>query len=240
VDEDVTQAPAENVEAVEDNSLDTSPVDEQETSQEVETEETQVSEEPTESERKPTRAERRIRELSEQVRQYRDQPNQYDLGYEQPPYPAVNPGEELTPEQYQQHVVQAANSIAQLQTQQQIQQLEAKMNLDRDIEVAEAKYPELHPETGNQRLIEKIEKRYQREAFRNNQLDPSVRLSDIVAEEVEFARAYAESASAQTKTAVAQLKDETAVRPGASNSVEKSAKDMSIEEMEAKFGIVRN
>lgn len=246
---DDTQDQAENIDAVEDNSVDTSPVDETNTSVEQETdgesEEQQVdatdTEEQSEAERKPTRAEKRIRDLVEENKRLKEQFNQ-PLADPSLQFPQYNPGEEIAPERLQQDVVQTANAIASLQTQNQLQQFEARSNLSRDVEVLPAQYPELDetsPEY-NPVLEEKIEAAFKARAFKNGQLDPSVRLADVAKDFIDVARSAATKSSADIKNAVAKQADESAVRPTGSNKTDRDFKDLSIEEMEARLGVVNN
>lgn len=248
---DETQDQAENVNAVEDNSVDTSPVDETTTSVEQETdgesEREQVdapdTEETTsEAERKPTRAEKRIRDLVEENKRLKEQSYQQPFADPSLQFPQYAPGEEIQPERLQQDVVQTANAIASLQTQNQIQQFEARANLDRDIEVLPAKFPELDENSPNYNpvLEEKIEAAYKARAFKNGQLDPSVRLADVAKDFIDVARSAATQSSAEMKNAVAKQADESAVRPTTATRAEKAPSDMSIEELEAKLGFHRS
>ncbi len=246
MDEDNT-VQAENLEVTEESNIDTSPVVEEQTSDNTETVETPSAEESSEEtevepERKPTRAERRIRDLVEENKRLKEQPSQQFPQYQQPPnMPLVNPGEELTPEQYQQHVVQAADTIAQLRTQQQLEQFKAEANLDRDVEILPKEYPELDETSPdfNPVLIEKIESAFKARAFNNGALNPNVRLSDVAKDYVEVARAAAKQSTTELKNSVARTADTTAIRPGGAVRQEKSASDMSIAELEAKLGSVR-
>lgn len=262
MDED-TQAPAENEQVVEDNNQPTSPVEETNTSEQSETdgeaEQAQINEPAAEetnedAERKPTRAERRIRQLAEENRQLRTQPNQFAPAYQQPPQIEVQPGEELTVEQYQQHVAQAAQSVVapQLETfRAEFETKEALNNFDRDMEFIEKTYDELKDNSPIADVLEKqISEEFKQKAYRlvgfdqvtgqpQYRVDPSVRLADIAAQKVADARAIAQRTSADMKNAVATLADESAVRPSGSVSSDKSFESLSIEEMEAKLGVVR-
>ena len=239
--------PAINEPAVEDNSPTTSPVDEPTTSAEPETEgavEPAQIDEPTaeapdsEPERKPTRAERRIRDLVDENKRLSQQSNQPFAGFQPPPVPTLNPGEEISQEDYQAHVVQAADAIAGLQTQQQIQNLKAEMQLERDVEVLPKEYPQLDENSSeyNSVLVEKIEKAYKERAFRNGRVDPTVRLADVAKDFVEVAQSAANKSSADMKLAVARTADESALPPNSSVKADKPFNEKSIEEMEAELG----
>ena len=247
---DDTQAEAENTSVAEDSNLDTSPVDESNTSVEQETdgqsEEQQVEATDTEAtnseaERKPTQAERRIRDLVQENKRLKEQSNQPIFADPSLQLPQYEPGEEILPERLQQDVVQTANAIASLQTQNQIQQFEARTNLDRDVEVLSTKYPELDETSSsyNPVIEEKIEAAFKARAFKNGQLDPSVRLADVAKDFIDVARSAATKSSADIKNAVAKQADESAIRPTGAQTSDKSFSDLSIEEMESKLGVVR-
>lgn len=244
--DDNPQDQAQNDVAVEDNSPDTSPVEEQTTSESQATEDTaeqaQIDEpaveETTEPERKPTRAERRIRDLVDENKRLSEQSNQLPQSFQAPPVPVLTPGEEISQEDYQAHVVQAADAIAGLRTQQQIQNLKAEMQLERDVEILPKEYPQLDENSPeyNPVLIEKIEKAYKERAFRNGQVDPSVRLADVAKDFVEVAQSAANKSSADMKNAVARTADESALPPNSSVKADKPFAEKSIEEMEAELG----
>lgn len=239
MDENTGQA--ENVVAAEDSSADTSPVDETTTSSYAETEEQQpsaeaVADETGEEERKPTRAERRIRDLVEENRQLREQSNQLPQ-FNRPPQNLFEDGREYTAQELEQRVVQAANSIAGIQTKAQLDQYKAEVNLDRDTEVLPTKYPELNDEGDDfiPELVEAIEEDFKARAFRNGYLDPSVRLADVAERHVKAARAAAKKANAQMKNSVASTADTAALRPGGDSKQEKSLENMSYDEIEAQM-----
>lgn len=241
--DDNPQDQAQNDVAVEDNSPDTSPVEEQTTSVETdgEAEQAPINEpaaDETEPERKPTRAERRIRDLVDENKRLSEQSNQLPQSFQAPPVPVLQPGEEISQEDYQAHVVQAADAIAGLRTQQQIQNLKAEMQLERDVEILPKEYPQLDENSPeyNPVLIEKIEKAYKERAFRNGQVDPSVRLADVAKDFVEVAQSAANKSSADMKNAVARTADESALPPNSSVKADKPFAEKSIEEMEAELG----
>jgi hypothetical protein len=256
-----TQAPAENAVAVEDNSLDTSPVDETTTSEAPETEGEADTEQVTapaaeenesDAERKPSRAERRIRELDAKVKQL-EQSNQQFQAFGQPPVVDVQPGQELTPEDYQQHVAQAARPVAEQIVQHAMTQERAKNNFSTDSSVLPAQFPELNEESPDYvpELEEAISQEFEEKAFRVvgvnqvtgepiKELNPSVRLADIAKRYVNVARAAATKSSAEMKNAVAKTADDSAIPPSGEIKENKAFDDLSLEEMEAKLGVVRN
>lgn len=257
--DDETVKQAENQEVAEESNVDTSPVVEEQTSEEsqetevqetdsqgsqnqkeseAQAEETNESSQDT-SERKPTRAERRIRQLRQELEQER-QSNQQPSQFQQPQYPQVDPGAELTPEQYQQHVVQAADTIASARVREQMEQYQAQSNLDKDIDTLPQLYPELDEESDSfdPVIYDRVVERFKREAYQNGRLNPQARLADVAKDYVEVARAAAERSNASIKKNIEKTVDESAVKPNATSRPEKSPSDMSIDEMEKKFGIV--
>ena len=120
------QEQAQNVE-VEQTTVDTSPVSETE-SQEAPTVESQeaveqAAEAISETRHTP-RAERRIRELARKNRELeqQQQPQFPQIPFTPPRMPQYEPGAEVSPEQLQRDVAQAADGIAQLRVQQAIAQ----------------------------------------------------------------------------------------------------------------------
>lgn len=261
MEEDNTVA-AENVEAVEDNSVEASPATETTTSEssnetDSNTEDTQVNESDAEdtktedSEHKPTRSERRIRQLANENRQLRSQYSQQIPNYGQPPQTVTDLGDEITPEVYGQHVAQAAQSIVNPQLDAlrgEFETKEALNNFDRDMEHIEKTYDELKEGGPWADILEKqITDEFKQKAYRPTGLDPvtgkmqyrvdpSVRLADIAAQKVADAREIAEKANADIKNAVANQADNTALKPSAGKRQEKSFTDLSISEMEKQLG----
>lgn len=247
MDEETT-VPAENEIVAEESNVVASPAEEPKTSET--TEETEVSapsaeeqtEETTESqERKPSRAERRIRDLTSRLKEAEQQPNQSMFGQRQAPQPMFENGREYTAEELEQRMVQRANDISAIQTQSQLNQYKAEVNLDRDIEVIPTKFPELDDASDDYvpELVETIEEEFKAKAYRNGVLDPSVRLADVAASHVRAARAAAKKATAKTRASVAETQDTAAIKPGAGTKQEKSISDMTsaeIEEMMRKQG----
>lgn len=262
MDEEI-QAPAENTQVAEDSALDTSPVDETQTSESTETdgeaEQTptneMAAEDTDDSERKPSRAERRIRQLAEQNKQLRSGPNQFAPSYGQPPQGLFEPGAEYSVEDVNQRVAQAAQSIALPQVEQlrtEFETKEALRNFDSDLSVIESKFEELKEDSPNYipELEAEISEEYQQKAYRligfdpvsgqpQYRIDPSVRLADIAKRKVDFARAIATKSSADMKNAVARTADESAIKPNGSRNSDRAFKDLSIEEMESQLGVVR-
>ncbi len=211
-----------------------------------------------EAERKPNRAERRnaerenrIRELTGQVKQM-EQESQLSQGWNQPQVPVLQPGQEIDPAQYQAHVVQAAQSIANLTVQQQIAQERAVNSLERDTEVLPSRYVELNPDSPDYspELEKAITEEFQEKAFRvtgydprtgkpMQVLDPSVRLADIAKRYTDVARSIAKKSQAGMANAVAQSADTGAIRPQGQAKADRKFEDLSIQEMEAKLGYVK-
>lgn len=257
---DEPQHQAENTVA-EDSIQETSPVAEPTTSDspvtEGSAEEAQVTEPAadennSDEERKPNRAERRIRQLSEEVKQLREQPNQFAPNFDQSPV-EVQPGQEITDEQYQQHLAQAAQSVVTPQLESlraELETKEAKRNFDADEKQILSQYDELKDGSPIKDVIERqISEEFQQKAFRlvgidpisgqpQYRLDPSVRLADIAATKVADARAIAEKASADRQIAIETTADEAGLKPSGSATSDRKFEDLSIEEMEQKLGYV--
>lgn len=249
---DKDEVPAENVDVAEDSNVEASPAPEQTTSEEAnsegQAEDTQIDESAAEekkadTERKPSRAEQRIRELNKKVKDL-EQSNQPFQGLVQPPQ--LDPSEtgEITREQLDQYVAQAAGQVSQQQVQFAIAQERAKNNFEHDVQNLTQQYPEIEEVPG---LEEKISQDFQSKAFKvvgvdpatgeaQYALDPSVRLSDIAKNYVDVARAAAKKSSAATTEAVQASEDTNAIRPGSEARGGKSASELSIKDIEAKYG----
>lgn len=251
MDED-TQNQAENQAVAEDSNVDTSPVTEPTTSENVETEgqaeqtpinETATEETSADTERKPSRAERRIRELNNRVKEL-EQSNQPFQGIGQSPQLEAGDDGEITREQLDSYVAQKAEQVSAQNVQFAIAQERAKSNFEHDMETLPTQYPEIDAIPG---LEDKISQEFQDKAFKvvgvdpvtgqpNYALDPSVRLADIAKNYVDVARAAAKRAAADTTEAVKASADTSAIHPGNESRGEKTASEMTVKEIEEKFG----
>jgi hypothetical protein len=248
-DQQAQNAPAEPQEPVAPTPPVEEPTQPQEASQEANADSPpEAPAEPTPEEAKPSRAERRIRQLSEKVKQA-SQPNQPVVQQNQSPqFPNYQEGQEISPQQLQQDVVQTADAIADMRVQQRLGHFQAVNNFERDQDAVPQKFAELNPDNAafTPELDEAIALDYQERAFKVvgydqqgqpiTQLDPSVRLADIAERHVRSARAYAAKTSADMKTAVANAADTMAPRPGGQKPASKSFSDLSIQEMEQRLG----
>lgn len=205
----------------------------------------------TDAERKPKRAERRIHQLNDKVKQL-SQPNQPGQGFGQSPQlPQYVEGDEVSPERLQADVVQTAQAIAGATVEARIAQERANTNfvsdraeLEKDA-LLDENSPDYLPE------IEKaITEEFSERAFKVvgynpytgepvHQLDPSVRLADIGKRHLSVAKAAAKKSSAEMKNAVARTEDEAAIKPGTTSKTERPFSELSIKEMEAHLGTVR-
>lgn len=250
------QDQTQNTDVAEDSNVASSSEAEQDTSGEQDTgaanqqDDSAAGEQQQQTEHKPSRAERRIQQLNKQVRDL-ERTNQPSNGFNQPQVPVLQPGQEIQPEEYQQHVVQAAQAISSLQVNSAIAQERAVNNVERDTELLPTKYPELNessPEYSPE-LEKAIAEEFQERAFRVvgydqqgrpvTQLDPSVRLSDIAKRNVEVVRTIVNKSSANMRNAVAQSADTTGLKPQGAARGDKPFADLSIKEMESKLGFVK-
>lgn len=166
-----------------------------------------------------------------------------------PQFPQYQPGQEISPEQLQNDVVQTASAIANLQVQQQLQQHDAQRNLNDDIANVPSTFQELNPDNDayTPELDEAITQEYQERAFRVvgydqrtgqpiRQLDPSVRLADIAKRHVTSARALAQKLSASNQAATNAAADGQAPRPTGATPAERPFESLTREEQRAKLG----
>lgn len=247
---------AQNQSGAEDSSVLPSPGSEQQTSSDeqdtngADQQDSGTEEQPSEEEHKPSRAERRIQQLSRKVREA-EQRNQLPPAFNQPQVPVLQPGQEIQPEEYQQHVVQAAQAISSLQVNSAIAQERAINNVERDTELLPTKYAELNESDPaySPELEKAIAEEFQERAFRVvgydqqgqpiTQLDPSVRLADIAKRSVETVRAVVNKSSANMRNAVAKTADATGLKPQGAVKSDKPFAELSIKEMEAQLGFAK-
>jgi len=206
----------------------------------------------------PSRLDRRIDQLENKsagindllgnLKQFRDQASSPVPEMPQPRLSELLQGREsLDPaelDQLGQQVAQASTvnadlKYAQLATRVAIN--EAITEAERDAAVVTNTYDELKKDTPtySEKLEQKIEARFKREAFIPNPLNPKqmllnprAKLADIAKEEVEAWRQAVESGKAQTNATLATQSDNSAVTPTTDSPVEKSFDDMSLEEQE--------
>ncbi len=133
----------------------------------------------------------------------------------------------------EQYVGQAANAI-----------LDAKMKplvsvvqqdrLEQDVLNVQRNHPELDPASDqyDSKLDQAIADSYK-------EFGQSVRLSAFVDKQMSLATANSKRANQQADATVSKQAEETAVRPGVKSKAETKFEDLSVEDMEAKLGMVR-
>jgi hypothetical protein len=230
----------------EESVVDTTPVVEEQTAEETPIESTEpaseeeaVVEETDQQVKKG--AQKRIRELSGEVKTLRQRLNEVtgQDGNDQPHYQPQQPQTldldgEVTPEQYRQHVLQQADNIVQLR----LKQSEALSRIDKESQEVIQKYPQLDPESDdfdqdlNVSILEAIEAQVK--------LNPYSTSVKSIADKL--MKPYLKAVSTgveQEKATITKQVAETALRPTQVRKVEKSLNEMSIDELEAKLGIVQ-
>ena len=213
-----------------------------------------VSEAPAVEAERPPRAERRIQELSAKLREATAQPQYMPSSSQSPTAPklsellagqeTIDPAEldKLGQQMYQQgaQTSQGYNSLEVQALRAELAQKDAVNNYSSDERNLPTMFDELNPNSKSYSdlLDGKIAREYQARAVRldaqgRTWIDPSVKLADIAAENVELARASAEHGRAQTATNLRTQADNSAVTP-TSEAVapSKSFDDMSLKEQE--------
>lgn len=206
-----------------------------------EPEQTEVETQETETEQKG--AGQRIKELSqrarsaeEQVKSLSDRINELTQTEDTKPFvSSVKPGEEISPERYQQDVTQAADSIVKLR----MKQYEAETRIKSESVQAITDYPQLNPNA--------------------REFDPD--LSDTITEAVEahvrmnpynasvkkfvdrlmkpYSKAIEKEVGEVTEKLAKQV-TQSALRPTSVKKTEKNAAEKSIAELERELGIVNS
>ena len=198
-----------------------------------ETEETEVETEP----KVPKKgANARIGELVGEVKSLKQRLAEVTTqGNASPPMPnqAINLDAEVTPEQYRQHVLQTASNMVDLK----MKQSEAISRIDRESSEVMRSYPQLDPDSDSfdKELSETV----------SEAIEAQVRLNPYSASVKSFAdklmKPFIKAVSngvAQEKETITKQVSQSALRPTAIRTPEKTAADLSIAELEAKLGIV--
>jgi len=257
---DVNQTKALN-EMGEDKALDTTPVTKQETTEEVEesvaetkpTGEVETKEETTETEESSKKGySQRVQELNTKAKEAEARAKEAELKSkslaekieeltsssgetERTQYqPQVEPGSEVSPDQYKQDVMRAADSLVQIR----IKQQNAVNRINNEANDAIKEYPQLDPKS----------KEYDRELSdsvtaaveAHVRADPyKASVSKFVAKLMKpYNRAVTKQVGKVTENIAKQV-SETATRPTSVASGEKKFEELSIKEMEKKLGMVQ-
>lgn len=238
----------------EENTIDASPALEQtpeeaeelfEEAESTETVETESNEAETEDSSKKG-ANQRIRELANKAKQAEQEKealasrlaaltgSDEPVG-EFPQYqPQVEPGTEISPEQYQADIMRAADSLVSIR----IKQQDAINRINREAEQSIKAFPQLDPSSGNfdKELSDTIAEAT--EAYvKQNPYSASV--YKFVEKLMKPYNRAVENGVSQVTENVAKQVSEAALRPTQVRQTEKSIKDMTPEELEQKLGIVQ-
>lgn len=177
-------------------------------------------------------AEERARSLADQVAELTGGVPSYG---DMPQYsPQVQPGTEVTPEQYQADVARVANSVVELRLQQQ-------RNIDRiNREAAEAisKYSQLNPESDN--FNSKLSVSISKATLGFIKGNPTASVKEYVDSLMEPYLSSVTKEVESSKETLARQVSQAAQRPTAIQKTEKSPEEMSIAELEAKLGVIQS
>lgn len=242
---------AEN-EEVGQNDLETSPVSEQEAPEETveaeaeSTEEAEVEAEETGGEQKKG-YEKRVRSLVDKVKKAEEENKsladalaeltaQRESNQETPSFePQIQPGSEVSPEQYKNDIVRTADAIATLR----IKQADAINRINNEAQEVIRQYPELDPESDsfNSELSEAVTEAVEA-SVKANPYSASVK--SVVAKMMKpYKGAVAKEVGEATED-IAKKVSGAALRPTSINKEEKTAEDMTIEELESKLGVIQS
>lgn len=152
----------------------------------------------------------------------------------QPYVPQVEPGGEISPEQYRNDVARTADAIVTLK----LKQNEAIQKINSDSAKVMKTYPELDPESDsfNKELSESI----------TEAVEAHVKASPYTASVTKFVdklmkpyKGAVEKEVGKATENIAKQVSESALRPNSVNKQEKSSKEKSIAELEQELGIVQ-
>lgn len=245
MDEDLKQ---EALNEGEENTVDATPAPEQTTDEVTEPESTETGEE-TESEmsEEPKKGfQARVRELNTRAKIAEEraeslaqklaaitgsvEPNDYNSN--QTFTPQLEPGAELSQEQYQQHVLKAADGLVTLR----LKQSEARNRINNEANEVIREFPELDPdsENFNKDLSDAVTESV--EAYiRNNPYSASVK--QHVAKLMKPYKGAVAKEVGKASENIAKQVSQTALRPTTIRKQEKTAGEKSIAELEKELGI---
>lgn len=219
---------------------------EEPTSEQPETEETQVDEQPEEATEESVDeskgAGQRIKELShqtkvkdEEIRSLQDRIAELTRStVEDEPYkPNVTPGEEITPERYTQDVTKTADSLVKLH----LRQYEAETRIKAETDQIMKDYPQLRPDSGqfDRELSDTITETVEAH-LRVNPYSASPK--KIVDKLMKPYRTAIEKELGQAQEKIAKQVTSAALRPTSVRKTEKAASEKTIAELEAELGVV--
>jgi len=250
---DNTDEKALNQNAGEEASVSTTPVEEtkapvEDLKPETETkptgEEEVKAEEPKEEVPVKKGAEARIRELNakakaaeEKAQSLAQKLEELTSGVPEPaknlPYtPQVQPGAEVSPEQYQADVTKTADALVQLR----LNQYKVVENINKEAEKAVKEYPELDPESDQ--FDKELNESVTEAALSYVRANPYGSVKRFVDKLMKpYKRSLMKEVAEETETITKQV-SQAALRPTPSKKIDKTYDDMSIKELEKELGVV--
>lgn len=136
--------------------------------------------------------------------------------------------EEVTPEQYRQHIAAEADRIVQLRLQQKDLEQKRVQNFDSDISYLEKEYPELAEDITDKKLLSSLDKA--KATFeRTLRANPDARLRDFIEPIMEARLGGVEVGRSTASASLAQQQGESAVFPGSQSSRPVSSEQQLIE-----------
>lgn len=239
-----------NAEVGQQTDLDTTPVAEPETAEEVGTQEDATSEETTETAESPKKgatarvreavnrakqAEERVKSLEERLaevtapQEYAPQPQQTFND------PIVKPGEEIDASEFERRVLERANASADLK----IRQAEAINRINSEAAAVQRLFPELDPESEsfNEELSETITEATEH-YIRTNPYSASVKT--FVTKMMKPYQGAVNKEVGKATENIARQVSQAALRPTSVRQPEKTAAEKTVAELEAELGIVNS
>jgi len=239
---DVKEVAVETTETPSVSEETTEEVTTEETTPEIKTEE--VPKEETETGESPKKGySERVRELNTRAKEAEAKAESLAQRLEaltgsnepqgQPYSPQVEPGSEVSPDQYRQDVMRSADSLVQLRFKQQ----ETLGKINKDAMTAVKKYPQLDPDSDSfdkdlsDSITEAVEAHVKADPYKASVGSFVDRLMKP------YNRAVTKEVGQATEKLAKQV-SEAALRPTQNRAVEKNTNDKSIAELEAELGIV--
>lgn len=181
-----------------------------------------------ERDREKERAESLAKQVEDLVTQLSGGSHKQDNNFQ----PTIEPGAEITPEQYQNDINRRADSIVQLR----LEQNRVIDNINKETQESLREYPELDPasEIFDKDLSDAITASVKAQVTAN----PTSSVKKLVTQLMKpYKKAVEKNVAAQTETITKQVA-ETALRPSQVKGEEKAFETLTIEEMEKQLGKV--
>jgi hypothetical protein len=220
-------------EEVEEPNLETAVSEKEETTETEDVQKKGYSQRVQELANKARAAEERAKSLEERIAEIT---GSYEPQAQMPTYtPQVQPGEEISPEQYKQDVLRSADALVTLR----VKQSEAINRINTETSEAMRAYPELDPD--NENFNSEISDMVTEATEAHIKANPySASVKSFVGKMMKPYKQAVTREVGKAQETVAKQVSEAALRPTSIRKTEKSASEMTLNELEQKLGVVHS